>query len=53
MKVDIDYNRDLAIKIMDYVWYEHLGINDDAEKYNFDLQDKINDIINEHFEVNE
>ncbi len=50
---DIDYNRDLAIKIMDFVWYQYLGMKDEVEEYNFHLQDTIFAIINEHFDVKE
>ena len=50
---DIDYNRDLSIKITDYFWYEYMGMSDEIEEYNFNLQDTINEIINEHFGVKE
>ena len=50
---DYDYTRDLAIKIMDYVWYDYMGMTDDVEEYNFHMQDTIHRIINEHCGVDE
>ena len=52
-KVVLDRNEttDLSIQIMDWLWYEYLGINDSVQEYDFHLQDTINDIINEKFGI--
>ena len=50
---NIDDNRDLTIKIMDFVWYEYLGMDENAQDYDWHLQDTINEIVNEHFGVKE
>ncbi len=47
--LDKDYQRDLAIKIMDYVWYEYLQMTDDVQEYDFHMQDTILDVIQKHF----
>jgi hypothetical protein len=47
--MDKDYQRDLAIKIMDYIWYEYLQMTDDVQDYDFHMQDTILDIIKKHF----
>jgi hypothetical protein len=49
--MDNDYSRDLAIKIMDFVWYDYLKMVDDSQEYDFHLQDTIHSIINEHLGI--
>jgi hypothetical protein len=45
---DADYQRDLAIKVMDYIWYEYLGMKDEVQEYDFALQDTIHEIVRQH-----
>jgi transposase-like protein len=51
--MDKDYIKDLAIKIMDYVWYEYMGITDEVQDYDFHMQDTIQDIIKKHMDIGE
>jgi len=53
--IDNDNTRDIAIKIMDLLWYDYLGMGtpQEIEPYNWDLQDTIHNILNEYLDVKE
>ena len=44
-KITEDDMRDLAVLCMDEFWYGYLGMEDEVEEYNFNLQDIIQDTI--------